>query len=160
MIKTEVHIAATPAQVRDVIPALNSAVIDYWQLLDFSKYPEWHTSFIKLLKSNDETKALKSLLPGDKIQCDIDGMKFTAEIKENSDSLFQWQGPPVYGLIAGLHSFHMEPSDNGSSTIFKQTEEFSGPISFLMNPSLLGKKMLGQFDQFNKDLKARAEALK
>ena len=78
--------------------------------------------------------------------------------KENSEKLFQWQGPPVYGLIAGLHGFHMEPSNGGSSTIFKQTESFSGVISFLMTPSLLGKKMLGQFNQFNKDLKARAEA--
>ncbi|PYI07146.1 hypothetical protein BO78DRAFT_313869 [Aspergillus sclerotiicarbonarius CBS 121057] len=147
MIETQTEIVASPAQVRKA-------------LLDFSKYPEWHTSFIKLLQPEDESKSLRSLQPGDKVKCDIDGMKFTAEIKENSDSLFQWQGPPVFGLIAGLHSFHMEPANNGSSTIFKQTEEFSGPISFLMSPSLLGRKMLGQFGEFNKDLKDRAEALK
>jgi hypothetical protein len=83
--------------------------------------------------------------------------------KENSERLFQWQGPPVYRLIAGLHSFHIESAnsddDDGSSTIFKQTEKFSGPISFLMAPSLLGRGMLRKFDQFNKDLKTRAEAL-
>lgn len=54
----------------------------------------------------------------------------------------------------------MEPSDYGSSTIFEQTEKSSGPIFLLMTLSLLGRKMLGQLDQFNKDVKARAEALK
>ncbi|THC98885.1 hypothetical protein EYZ11_001663 [Aspergillus tanneri] len=145
MIETHIEIAASPAIVRDV-------------LLDFSKYSEWQ-SFIKLLEPEDSSKTLQSMEPGDKIKCDVDGMKFTAEIKENSDRLFQWQGPPVFGLIAGLHSFHIEPANNGASTVFKQTEQFTGPISFLMSPSLLGKKILGQFHQYNKDLKARAESL-
>ncbi|PWY89997.1 hypothetical protein BO70DRAFT_426397 [Aspergillus heteromorphus CBS 117.55] len=147
MIEAQIEIAASPSQVREV-------------LLDFSKYPEWHTNFVKLLESEDNTRSLQSLEPGDKIKCDIDGMQFTAEIKENSDSLYQWQGPPVFGLIAGLHSFHMESANNGASTIFKQTEKFTGPISFLMTPTLLGRKMLGQYNQFNRDLKTRVEAMK
>lgn len=60
------------------------------------------------------------------------------------------------GLIAGLHSFTFEAASSGG-TIFTQSEEFSGPISFLMRPSLLGRKMLGQYKRFNEELKARAE---
>lgn len=60
------------------------------------------------------------------------------------------------GLIAGLHSFSFETASSGG-TVFTQSEEFSGPISFLMSPSLLGKKMLGQYERFNEELKARAE---
>ncbi|KAF3407906.1 hypothetical protein DPV78_001116 [Talaromyces pinophilus] len=148
MIETQIEIAAPPSKVREI-------------LLDFSKYPQWHTALIKLLEPEDSSKSLSSLKPGDKVKCNIDGMKFVADItgwKANSEKLFQWQGPPVYGLIAGIHSFHIEPANDGSSTIFKQTEKFSGPIAFLMAPSLLGKKMLGQYNQFNRDLKDYAEA--
>jgi hypothetical protein len=53
----------------------------------------------------------------------------------------------------------MEPTNGGSSTLFKQTETYTGIISFAMSPSLLGKKLLGSFRQFNKDLKARVETL-
>lgn len=150
------------------------------QLLDFASYPDWQkSSLIRSLEPEDSTRTLATLQPGDKIKCDIDGMKFTAVIKvnfhlrmristatfmqltrdrrqENSERLFQWQGPPVMGLIAGLHSFGFATTESGG-TIFTQTEQFSGPISFLMGPSLLGRKMLGQYRKFNEELKARAE---
>ncbi|KAH8705556.1 hypothetical protein BGW36DRAFT_422110 [Talaromyces proteolyticus] len=144
-IETETEIAAPPCKVREI-------------LLDFSNYPKWHTGFIKQLEPEDTSKSLSSLQPGDKVKCNIDDMEFVASITENSENLFQWQGPPVYGLIAGLHSFHFDLADDGSSTVYKQTEKFSGPIAFLMTPSLLGRKMLGQFNQFNSHLKAYAEA--
>ncbi|KAJ5889653.1 hypothetical protein N7504_010463 [Penicillium tannophilum] len=144
MIETQIEIAAPPSHVRDV-------------LLDFATYPDWQESgLVRLLESEDSTQTLATLQPGDKIKCDIDGMKFTAEIKENSEHLFQWQGPPVMGLIAGLHSFRFEATESGG-TNFTQSEDFSGLIAFLMSPSLLGRKMLGQYSQFNEELKARAE---
>ncbi|KAJ5712294.1 hypothetical protein N7493_008762 [Penicillium malachiteum] len=144
MIETEIEIAAPPSLVRGL-------------LLDFEKYPNWQTSgLVRLLEPEDSSRTLDTLQPGDKIKCDIDGMKFTAEIKENSDPLFQWQGPPVMGLISGLHSFSFEASESGG-TLFKQSELFSGPISFLMGPSLLGRKMLGQYRKFNEELKIHAE---
>lgn len=121
---------------------------------------------------------------GDKVECNIEGWKFIAEIrvgtralvllfnyvslpqlnandsshvKENSDGMFSWQGPPVL-TIAGLHQFRIEPTKDGSATIFTQSEDLKGPLSFLMSPSLLGKKMAAHFAEFNRDLKARAEA--
>ncbi|KAL3254546.1 hypothetical protein ABHI18_008886 [Aspergillus niger] len=53
----------------------------------------------------------------------------------------------------------MEPSDYGSSTIFEQIEVL-WPNFSLDDPVVAGEEMLGQFNQFNKYLKARAEALK
>ncbi|RAK81555.1 SRPBCC domain-containing protein [Aspergillus fijiensis CBS 313.89] len=146
MIETQVEIAAPPSKVREV-------------LLDFSRYSEWHTSIFHLLEAGDSTKTLETLEPGDVIRCDVDGMKFDAEITENSENLFQWQGPPVAGLVAGLHSFHMLSTKDGSATILKQTEEFTGALAFLMGPSLLGRKLMGQYRRFNADLKRRVEEL-
>ena len=60
------------------------------------------------------------------------------------------------GLIAGLHSFRFVRTESGN-TKFTQSEDFSGLIAFMMSPSLLGRKMLGQYRQFNEELKARAE---
>jgi hypothetical protein len=60
------------------------------------------------------------------------------------------------GLIAGLHSFGFKETESGG-TIFAQSEDFSGLLAFLMSPSLLGRKMLGQYRKFNEELKARAE---
>ncbi|OJJ98352.1 hypothetical protein ASPACDRAFT_122160 [Aspergillus aculeatus ATCC 16872] len=146
MIETQVEIAAPPSKVREV-------------LLDFSKYPEWHVSTFHLLKAKNSTKTLATLIPGDVICCGIDGMKFDAKITENSENLFQWQGPPVAGLVAGLHSFYILSTKDGSATILKQTEEFTGALAFLMGPSLLGRKLVGQYRRFNADLKRRVEEL-
>ncbi|KAJ5288998.1 hypothetical protein N7478_002028 [Penicillium angulare] len=144
MIETQTEINASPSHVREV-------------LLDFANYPEWQTSgLLRLLEPEDSSKTLPTLQPGDKIKCDVDGMKFTAEIKENSEKLLQWQGPPVMGLISGLHTFSFQFSSSGG-TLFTHSEEFSGPISFLMSPLLLGRKMLGQYRRFNEELKIQAE---
>lgn len=72
--------------------------------------------------------------------------------------VFSWQGPPVF-TIAGLHEFRMEPAKDGSATIFTQSEELDGLLAWLMSPSLLGRKMRTHFDEFNRDLKARVEAI-
>lgn len=69
MIETQIEIAAPPSHVRDL-------------LLDFATYPYWQKSgLVRLLEPEDSTRTLATLQPGDKIKCDIDGMKFTAEIK-------------------------------------------------------------------------------
>ena len=134
----------------------------------------------------DKVKGLEEKVKNgnsDKVECNIERWKFIAEIKvplspcycccspyhawfsgnnssltkENSESTFSWQGPSVL-TVTGLHSFRMEPTKDGSATIFTQSENLKGPLSFLMKPSLLGKKMSKDFARFNEDLKARAEA--
>jgi hypothetical protein len=146
-IETQIEIAAAPSKVREI-------------LLDFPNYSKWHTTFLKTIEPEKQSTSESSnpVLPGDKIRVDADGMKFVATITANSADLLQWQGPPVYG-VAGLHGFHIKSAnDEGSSTIFKQTEEFTGLISFLMTPSFLGRGLISHFKQFNSDLKAFAEA--
>ena len=84
----------------------------------------------------------------------------TRRNQSNTGSQFQWQGPPVYGVVAGLHTFEFEPSRSiPGGTTFIQKEEYTGLLSFLMAPSLAGKKIMGQFDKFNVDLKTRVESL-
>ncbi|KAJ5762479.1 Polyketide cyclase/dehydrase [Penicillium nucicola] len=147
MITSTIEIAAPPAKVRDI-------------LLNFSAYPEWHTEWLKEIKVQDTTKTPQTLSDGDKIDVNIENFKFVAEVKitsqENTESLFSWQGPPVF-TIAGLHKFHLEPANDGASTVFTQTEDLKGFLAFIMSPSLLGKKMAAHFDIFHRDLKARAE---
>lgn len=61
-------------------------------------------------------------------------------------------------MIAGLHTFEFGSSAAiPGGTTFVQSEEYSGLLSFLMTPSLLGKKIKGQFEEFNADLKKRVE---
>ncbi|KAJ5122674.1 Polyketide cyclase/dehydrase, partial [Penicillium atrosanguineum] len=142
--ESSIEIAAPPAKVREIF-------------LNFSAYPEWHTDFIKGIEIQDKDKTAQTLADGDKLDVNIENFKFIAEIKANSEDLFSWQGPPVF-TIAGLHRFHIEPTKDGAATIFTQSEELKGLLAWMMSPSLLGKKMKAHFAEFNRDLKARAEA--
>ncbi|KAF4637090.1 hypothetical protein G7Y89_g996 [Cudoniella acicularis] len=143
MISTSVEIGSPPEVVRKVF-------------LDFSTHQEWHDGIFKKLTPLSENDPLAVGTP---IHCSLEGMEFEAMITENSPTCFQWQGPPVMG-ITGLHSFLFEPSKvvKGGTT-FTQKEEFSGAISFLMQPWLLGSKLNAGFQKFNADLKVRVEGL-
>ncbi|CAI7638812.1 unnamed protein product [Penicillium bialowiezense] len=142
MITSTIEINAPPAKVREIF-------------LNFAAYPEWHTEWLKEIKTPDG-KNPHDLSAGDKIDVNIENFKFVAEVKENTETLFSWQGPPVF-TIAGLHKFHIEPANDGASTILTQSEDLKGLLSFIMSPSLLGKKMRAHFDIFHRDLKKRAE---
>jgi hypothetical protein len=62
--------------------------------------------------------------------------------------------------IAGLHTFSFEPSKiTKDGTTFTQMEENSKGLSFLMQPWLLGRPIKTQFEEYNKDLKRRADTL-
>ncbi|PQE34041.1 Polyketide cyclase dehydrase protein [Rutstroemia sp. NJR-2017a WRK4] len=131
VIITKVEIAASPEVVRRV-------------LLDFSKIPEWHTGLVKTITPLDNDDPVSV---GKKLHC------------TNTPTKFAWQGPPVMS-VSGLHSFLFEPSTvTPGNTTFTQMEEYSGPISFLMQPWLMGRTIKGQFEKFNADLKARCEGL-
>ncbi|KAJ5226850.1 uncharacterized protein N7469_006856 [Penicillium citrinum] len=142
--ESSIEIAAPPAKVREV-------------LLNFPALRDWHQGFIRSLAVQDSSKTPESLVPGDKVEADIEGQKFTAEVKENSEILFAWQGPPVF-TVSGRHEFRMDATKEGTATIFTQSEDLSGPLSFLMSPSLLGRMMKSDFARFNEDLKMKAES--
>ena len=62
--------------------------------------------------------------------------------------------------VAGLHTFSFEPSNTlPNGTTFVQSEEYSKGLWFLMQPWLLGFPIKGQFEKYNKDLKAKVESL-
>ncbi|KAJ5724299.1 hypothetical protein N7488_002334 [Penicillium malachiteum] len=143
--ESKIEIAAPPAKVREI-------------LLDFSAYPEWHTEWIKRIEIQEKDKTSASLTAGDKLKVNIEGYNFVANILENTENLFSWQGPPVF-TIAGLHKFRIEPTEDGTGTVFTQSETSKGFMSFLLSPSILGKKLRADYEVFNRDLKARAEAL-
>lgn len=78
--------------------------------------------------------------------------------KENSPGKFQWRGPPVQ-TVWGIHSFIFEESKvTPGRTTFRQTEDLSGALSFLMHPALMGKGIKEKFEGFNADLKKKAES--
>ncbi|THV48222.1 hypothetical protein BGAL_0261g00120 [Botrytis galanthina] len=142
MITTEIEINASPETVRRV-------------LLDFPNISKWHTGFVKSITPLDTNDPLAV---GKKLHCVMKDFEFESIITENSPNKFAWQGPPVM-TVSGLHSFLIEPSkSNPGGTIFTQMEEYSGGISFLMQPWLLGKPIKGQFEEFNTDLKKKCES--
>jgi hypothetical protein len=51
------------------------------KLLDFSKYPEWHTDFVSHIEPVNTAQLSHFLGPGDELKCDIYGTKFNAVIK-------------------------------------------------------------------------------
>lgn len=51
------------------------------KLLDFARYPEWHTSFVSLIETVNTAQSSHSLQPGDELKCEIYDTKFTAVIK-------------------------------------------------------------------------------
>ncbi|TVY15999.1 hypothetical protein LARI1_G005719 [Lachnellula arida] len=142
MIHTTIEINRAPEVVRKAF-------------LDFSSYHEWHQGMVKEIKPLSD-----SLAAGNKLHCEMLDLTFDAIItpqKENSPTMFQWQGPPVAG-ISGLHIFSFEPSRVAvGGTTFVQQEQFSGAMAFLMR--VLGWSMPGKFDGFNGDLKKRVESL-
>ncbi|KAJ5587685.1 Polyketide cyclase/dehydrase [Penicillium hispanicum] len=143
-LERSIEIDAPPAKVREVF-------------LNFEALSQWHTAWIKSLEVVDKSKTPQTLVAGDKVECNIENFKFVAEVQDNSETRFSWQGPPVF-TISGLHEFRFEPIKDGAATLFTQTENLKGLMSFLMHPSLLGRQMKADYDVFNKDLKTRAEA--
>lgn len=60
--------------------------------------------------------------------------------------------------VSGLHTFSFTPSTTTvGGTTFAQNEEYSGGVSFLMQPWLFGKAIKDQFEVFNADLKKKME---
>src|SRR4051812_33168275 len=59
------------------------------KLLDFARYPEWHTSFVSHIEPVKTAQSSHSLQPGDELKCDVYGTKFTALIKVFRAGLFR-----------------------------------------------------------------------
>ena len=86
------------------------------------------------------------------------GMAFSPKVLENNEREFKWVGSLPY-IFSGAHHFKFEPSEKTpGSTTFRQGENFTGALSFLMNFSF-GANTGANFEKFNEDLKKRVESL-
>ncbi|MCJ1404386.1 hypothetical protein MMC11_007611 [Xylographa trunciseda] len=145
IIRTQIDIAATPAEVRKA-------------LLDFDSYPEWAKAHIKSIQlASGDTDEIK---PGDKLKVSLTGMSFSSKVKTNTPEEFTWLGS-IPGVFHGEHAFRFRPSTTSPGhTNFVHEEEFSGMLSFLIGPSWSeGKKTKAGYEGFNRELKERVEGL-
>ena len=92
------------------------------------------------------------------LKVQLTGMAFSPKVLENNEREFKWVGSLPY-IFSGAHHFKFEPSEKTpGSTTFRQGENFTGALSFLMNFSF-GANTGANFEKFNEDLKKRVESL-
>jgi hypothetical protein len=144
-ISSSITIQAPPSVVRKI-------------LLDFQSYPEWNP-FITSLES-----PVPSPPPGTQIKFVARGFAFKPVVKENTPERFSWLSKVLAEWVfQGQHSFEFEPfgdmGGNGETVgcKFIQRENYRGALSFTL--FLLRGKIEKTFNDMNKGVKARAEAL-
>ncbi|OAA75867.1 activator of Hsp90 ATPase 1 family protein [Akanthomyces lecanii RCEF 1005] len=138
-VTTSKLIAASPEIVRSV-------------MLDFPRLPEWTQGFIRSIKPAKDGSVSK----GDKLNVTLEGASFSPTILENSAQEFKWRGS-IPGLFYGDHVFRFEPGPRPDTTLFTQSEEFSGILAFIIKFIPLGSKQRDGFEDFNEDLRRRVE---
>ncbi|KAJ4329106.1 hypothetical protein N0V84_000466 [Fusarium piperis] len=139
----EIEIQASPETVRSVF-------------LDFPRYKEW-TGW--KVEPATPTKKSDELQPKEKLKVDLGTMKFSPALLKNSPDAFEWHGN-LWPIFSGKHEFSWQPSSKTpGGTTFRQKEDFTGFLAFLMAPGRsLGKKSLDNWVKFNGDLKKEVES--
>lgn len=139
-IRTEIHIAAVPQRVWDV-------------LMDFPGHAAWNP----FVRSVSGTPAV-----GERLQVRIQppggkGMGFRPRVLAARPAQeFRWHGQLLLpGLFDGEHFFQLRPHEGG--THFVHGERFTGLLVPLARRSLEGATRAG-FEAMNRALKAQAEA--
>ncbi|KAI9753351.1 MAG: hypothetical protein M4579_005209 [Chaenotheca gracillima] len=140
-VTTTKEIASSPEHVRQVF-------------LDFGKMPEWTQGFIRSITPVVPKDPIEK---GDKLNVTLQGASFSPVVLENSPQEFKWRGS-IPGLFYGDHSFRFEPGPTPGTTTLTHSEEFSGPLTFLMKIIPQGTKQKEGFEGFNDDLKRRVES--
>ncbi len=120
-----------------------------WEILtDGSRYPEWEPSVTRLegrIAPGETLKVHSKLSPG---------RTFPVKVTEFTPGRrMTWEGGMPLGLFKGVRSFTLTPQ--GEAQHFELREVFSGPMLFMIGPSL--PDMTGAFQDFCAGLKARAE---
>jgi hypothetical protein len=72
--------------------------------------------------------------------------------------VFKWTGN-FYGLLLGTHQFYfIHSQESPGNTLLIQKEDFTGPLSILFKQDWSSEKQTkGNFEEFNRDIKAAAE---
>ncbi|KAF1840355.1 uncharacterized protein K460DRAFT_410947 [Cucurbitaria berberidis CBS 394.84] len=150
-VRIELDIAATPKQVRAVI-------------LDFPRYPEWHTSFIKSLTPIPPSRSPFDLIPGDKLVAAFDGSTIEPVVLNNTPAEFRWRGSAFLGAFAGEHYFEFRESEKvDGGCLFVHGEDYVGWLTWLFGEGWLGfarASVVAMYEGFSRDVKTRVEGLK
>lgn len=129
-----------------------------WSVLtDFEKYPDWNP-FLRITGTEFE--------PGKKIHITLldksgkETNSFTPKLLTyNRPESIIWKGSLLFGgIFDGRHQFYLEVQKDGT-TLFTQTEEFSGILIPLTRFTVL-KETKEQFINMNNALKTRAEMMR
>ena len=88
------------------------------------------------------------------------GAGFSPKVTANTPDEFKWLGS-LPGVFSGEHAFKFLPSQTSEGhTLLVQEEAFSGALSFLVGETWKwGKSTKEGFENFNRDIKTRAESL-
>ncbi|KAH7118441.1 hypothetical protein EDB81DRAFT_767053 [Dactylonectria macrodidyma] len=73
-----------------------------------------------VLESN---KTPMELVPGDELECVLDGATLITTIAQNNASCFSWTGSLAGGLLHGEHRFRFESINVASIKKFQESEE-------------------------------------
>lgn len=130
---------------------INASPDKIWAILtDASAYPEWEPSVSRIegrIAPGETLKVHSKLSPG---------RTFPVKVKEfTPGQRMTWEGGMPLGLFKGVRSFTLTPE--GEAQHFELREVFSGPMLFMIGPSL--PDLTRAFQDFCAGLKARAEAL-
>jgi len=142
-ISTKIGIHAPPSRVWDV-------------LMDFEHYPEWNPFVIEISGEKQVGKRLLVRLQGPKDSV----FSFTpAVVTVEPNTHFSWRGRlfNLPYLFTGTHHFALVASDNGLSTDFEQSEDFSGILVWLFHLMGGSKDTEANFRRMNEALKQKAE---
>lgn len=163
-IRVEINVDASPQEVRAVV-------------LDFSRYAEWHTSFMNSLATIPPGLDPYRLTPGDRIRAGFSGNTVEPVILANNNETFRWKGSTLLGAFAGEHYFEFfenkgrehgavegEHSESKTkSCIFVHGENYDGWMTWLFGEGVFGfarSSVEAMYRVFAEDVKARVEAVK
>jgi hypothetical protein len=142
----------------------------YWhqlihrKVLDFPRYPEWHTTVISSISTIPPSKNAQELLPGEALDVEFGGVRFVPVVKTNTSTEFAWNGSVFGGAFAGKHYFQfLESQTTPGGTTFVHGEDYDGWMSWLFREGAIGfgrRNAVDMYENVSKDVKNRAEELK
>lgn len=131
---------------------INASPEAVWEeLTNFEDYPEWNP-IIKYIKG--------SVQEGNKVKVHLIPLKSTLGVKLINvipNRELRWIGG-VPKVTTGNHYYILEPLEDGTKTLLRHGENFTGLFSFII-PNFVIKKMVKVFEEHNEILKQRVEAL-
>ncbi|MFI7611194.1 SRPBCC family protein [Nonomuraea terrae] len=141
-IRTEIHISATPEQV--------------WAILvNFTAYPEWNPLTPGL--RGEPVAGSRLTLPTTFIPGSSVTVPMRATVEEvTPPRRLAWRSNVIApGIASSLHAFELTPDAGGTHVLHRET--VTGVMAPVVWPMV--SRFAPQFDQLNRKLKERAEAL-